>query len=385
MNSSTIDFSSISGVAVALIVMGVTIVLVFWYLQRRGIFAHSLVLELYELNQTVKQDSLSLLEQSWPILERAGFQKMMGRVVWYGESKYVSFGINSKKITKKLFLKNNKEYSIAIDEGYIKINLTLIAGQESKGENRLVTKTIYQTFLILLSSNTTNKNMQFVLSKERLESYQLFLSHDVKNLAQFITLLSEQAQLLQTDENKIMLVNRLQNLLPSLSDKAKKITQHMFLEKESFDDIEEIDILEAVQSYADQSELEIVLSSEEETIKLFISRSLLQQVLVELMDNFKSHSHKEGNSVLVFVLKQKNSAFLNFKFKKAGGESLSAERLFEPFWTTSKSGLGLGLFVIREVLKQINGKIEFSQNKDHIIFNMVLPSCSFPKNKAMKV
>jgi len=374
MNFSSIDFSSISGVAVALIVMGITIVLVFWYLQRRGIFAHSLVLELYELNQTVKQDSLSLLEQSWPILERAGFQKMMGRVVWYGESKYVSFGISSKKITKKLFLKNNKEYSIAIDEGYIKINLTLIAGQESKGENRLITKTIYQTFLILLSSNTTNKNMQFVLSKERLESYQLFLSHDVKNLAQFITLLSEQAQLLQTDENKIMLVNRLQNLLPSLADKANKITQHMFLEKESFDDVENIDVLSEIKRYALQRELDIVLKSEEESIELSISKTLLQQVLVELMDNFKNHAGPKNNPVKVFVSKHKTSVFLNFKFQKLKGMDLSAERLFEPFWTTSKSGLGLGLFVIREILKQIGGRIEFNQNSESVIFNVVLPN-----------
>jgi C4-dicarboxylate-specific signal transduction histidine kinase len=42
--------------------------------------------------------------------------------------------------------------------------------------------------------------------------------------------------------------------------------------------------------------------------------------------------------------------------------------MFEPFWTTSESGMGLGLFLARELLKQFNGEIEFFHHKKDGVF-----------------
>ncbi|CAN8139190.1 hypothetical protein THIOSC15_1300008 [uncultured Thiomicrorhabdus sp.] len=47
--------------------------------------------------------------------------------------------------------------------------------------------------------------------------------------------------------------------------------------------------------------------------------------------------------------------------------------MFEPFWTTSESGLGLGLFLARELLKQVSGEIKFQQGSQHFGFILSLP------------
>jgi C4-dicarboxylate-specific signal transduction histidine kinase len=51
---------------------------------------------------------------------------------------------------------------------------------------------------------------------------------------------------------------------------------------------------------------------------------------------------------------------------------LKSERMFEPFWTTSKSGMGLGLFLTRELLKQVGGEIGFEQHEKKMSFKITL-------------
>lgn len=75
-----------------LVIVGVTMVLVYAYLKRKSRFANILILDLYRINQEVNQEVLSFLEQSWEVLELAGFQKLVGQVHWYGVVKQMYLG-----------------------------------------------------------------------------------------------------------------------------------------------------------------------------------------------------------------------------------------------------------------------------------------------------
>jgi signal transduction histidine kinase len=213
--------------------------------------------------------------------------------------------------------------------------------------------------------------MQFVLSQERLERFQLFISHDVKNIAQFIGLLKNQVKNSKSEKEKLALIERLDRLLPSLSEKAKKITSHMRYDKAFFDDVEQVCLLEKIKYYADANEISIELDQRASKISINLSQTLLQQVITEILNNFKVHA--DVTTIKIDVLEEDGVILIIFKAKRDVELHIKSERLFEPFWTTSKSGMGLGLFVTREILKEIGGKIEFVQNKKELSFCVTLP------------
>lgn len=370
MESKEMPFDIASNVSTALVIIGLTIFFVFIYLKKRSSFTHSLILQLYQLNRDVNHDVLLFLEQSWSILDKAGFQKIYGQVGWYGEEKGVFFGKEFNFATKRLF-GTPKKYLVSIDEGDIKIDLTLVTKPNISGENKLIAEIIFQTFLVLLSSNTTSKNMQFVLSQERIERFQLFISHDVKNIAQFISLLKSQVKNSKSEKEKLALIERLDRLLPSLSEKAKKITSHMRYDKAFFDDVEQVCLLEKIKYYADANEISIELDQRASKISINLSQTLLQQVITEILNNFKVHA--DVTTIKIDVLEEDGVILIIFKAKRDVELHIESERLFEPFWTTSKSGMGLGLFVTREILKKNGGKIKFVQNKKELSFCVTLP------------
>ncbi len=346
-----------------LVIVGVTMVLVYAYLKRKSRFANILILDLYRINQEV----LSFLEQSWEVLELAG------QVHWYGVVKQMYLGKNVNFLSKNIRVKGSKDYSIIVDEGDVKLDLSLVIKVKSKSENELIAEKIFQTFRLLLTYNITSKNMQFILSKERLERFQLFIHHDIKNLAQFISLLTNQVNTVQTASDKIALIAKLNKLLPSLSAKAKKITSHMQVGKESFTDLIQVDVVEQIKYYANNSEVTIVFMTEP-TINVKISEVLLRQVITEIMENFKQHAYSMKKEVNVRVYQQADYIILNFKVQKEYKKMIPVERMFEPFWTTSNSGMGLGLFITREMLKEAGGKIDFIQNDNELNFNIEIPA-----------
>lgn len=364
------NFDLASNLSSTLVIVGLTLIFVFLYFKKRTSFAHSLILELYQLNKDVNQDVLTFIAQSWVILEKAGFQKMVGKIEWYGELKKISFGKEQSFLKQKLFFKNQRQFLVKVDEGDIKIDLTLETKQKIRGENKLIAEIIYQTFLLLLSSNTTSKNMQFVLSKERLERFQLFIHHDIKNIAQFISLLNNQIKSVKTTEEKTFLIDKLQKILPSVSEKSKKVTMHMATQN-AFEDVKKIDLISQLKYYAEASDVSVQIESDLSKVCINISEMALRQVLTEMIENFKYHT--AGNQPLkIVVLLQEFSVLLKFQSPKQT-ELISPERIFEPFWTTNESGMGLGLFITREILKKIGGSVECHDEGQVIDFIVKLP------------
>ncbi len=359
-------FEVVANLAISLVIAGITIIFVVLYIKRRSNFTNKLLLELYKINKKVEQDVLLFIDETWQVLEMAGFNSVSGKVNWYGEAKDINHGKTSKTLAIN-------DYLININEGDVRVNLSFTLPKKIKGENKLIADLIYQTFVLLLSANVNSKNIQFILSKERLERFQVFVYHDIKNLAQFISLLANQVKAVKITADKVLLVDKLKKILPSLVEKSNKITSQMQIKSKDFDDFAKFSITEQIIYYAQINEIFVKIDDATNHVVIFTSKLVLQQVLSELMKNFKDHSNASNLVVKVTITEQTQTILITFAVIKQKS-IIQPERMFEPFWTTSKSGMGLGLFMIRDLLKKVGGKIEFKQSKDVIEFCVYLPN-----------
>jgi C4-dicarboxylate-specific signal transduction histidine kinase len=96
-------------------------------------------------------------------------------------------------------------------------------------------------------------------------------------------------------------------------------------------------------------------------------RVQLQQVILNLVVNAieAMRSHGEGNKgLLICTRKTKpNDVLVEVLDSGPGVPPGTVEQLFEPFYTTKTSGLGLGLSICRSIVEAHNGRLWASQNK----------------------
>jgi len=83
----------------------------------------------------------------------------------------------------------------------------------------------------------------------------------------------------------------------------------------------------------------------------------LEQVLVNLLTNARDASPDDG-VISAQVTRENGSARVTISDRGAGVSSEVGEKLFQPFFTTKKSGgMGLGLVISRDIVRRYGGDI----------------------------
>jgi signal transduction histidine kinase len=95
----------------------------------------------------------------------------------------------------------------------------------------------------------------------------------------------------------------------------------------------------------------------------------LQQVFLNLLDNAAHHSPKEAEIEFVLHAPEKDSVRITIKDSGAGIAEAVFPRIFDPFFSTRKGGIGLGLNVVKNIVESHNGNLVLSNNKP-------LPGCT---------
>jgi two-component system sensor histidine kinase PilS (NtrC family) len=94
------------------------------------------------------------------------------------------------------------------------------------------------------------------------------------------------------------------------------------------------------------------------------------EIVCNLLDNAVSHSQKKVDSVSVEFVARQGWVSLIIRDDGSGIPEEHREKIFEPFFTTRNQGIGLGLFVARE-LAHAQGALLFYR-KDQFGHSLVL-------------
>ncbi len=108
--------------------------------------------------------------------------------------------------------------------------------------------------------------------------------------------------------------------------------------------------------------------------RIYVDRSHLDEMLVNLMSNAWRHSQKLSDSVtiLVSVNDEMQRAIVNVIDDGAGVPSDAVDRIFEPFFSGSGS-TGLGLYLVRELALANGGSVRLGSSQKGARFVLELP------------
>tara|TARA_R110002110_G_scaffold271566_1_gene486945 strand:+ start:42745 stop:44340 length:1596 start_codon:yes stop_codon:yes gene_type:complete len=130
--------------------------------------------------------------------------------------------------------------------------------------------------------------------------------------------------------------------------------------------------------FSDFPNAKIILSLCKENIHIFVDSTQLTQIIVNLCENGLRH-HMKKNGVAQVCLRTQYHAYPKPQVTIDiinHGDSIPddiQEFIFEPFYTTEKSGTGLGLFLTRELCQINNAQIQYTHQHAESQFRLTFP------------
>ena len=245
--------------------------------------------------------------------------------------------------------------------------------------------TIEENRIAELDRLRTSYNKMLLRLSESFETQRQFTGNAAHELRTPLALIQAQLDLYHTTEHPestavaeetIQMVTeqneRLSKLVRTLLDMSElqTVSRNDRIELHSL--IEEV--LTDLEPLAQEKKVELIQKSQGAGAKadeeLFLTGSdiLIYRMLYNLVENAIKYNRKDG-TVTVSAIREKNEVVLTVSDTGNGIDEAFREKIFEPFFRVDKSrsrefgGVGLGLAMVREVVRVHDGTIEVYTNK----------------------
>lgn len=329
-----------------LILCGCTIGAVLWYLWRQALAVNRLNLALIAANEAAEHDALRFLGASWQILSQAQLRGMQWQLTWFGVPGTGQYG------------KCHGNYiSHQVQAPEMQVQIQLYTGKR-RGEQGYFVETVIATFLLLLRTDMLIKSTTTTSTFMHMAKLNLFLQHDIKNIAQFIQLMTDQLENMADNQAKLVLDN-LRNVAPLVRQRADRIVQTLTVGQDQVQALEPIALREQAQKIA-----QIFLLSTHiigDATVLMPSRNI-DCALENILKNYYDDSIREGRSkpiIEILIMRQVDAVEMRiFARDVQAPRELQFERLFEPFWSSDPHGTGIGLYQAKQLLETCGASLQ---------------------------
>ena len=189
------------------------------------------------------------------------------------------------------------------------------------------------------------------------------IAHEIRNP---LSAISHAAELLQEEPGLDASVARLLRIIHDNTLRLDRMVQDVLkLNRRDKAHREAIALGEFVAGFVEQfSQVEKIPAATfaleaGDGIAIWFDRSHLDQVMWNLARNALRHCRRGAGSIRIVATAQANAVNLDVIDDGAGVPVELRSQLFEPFFTTSGSGTGLGLYLAREVCEANDASLEF--------------------------
>jgi signal transduction histidine kinase len=197
-------------------------------------------------------------------------------------------------------------------------------------------------------------------------------SHEIKTPVQSILSFSQllsiyperQADFIESLQRN---ANRLKRLSSDILDVTKIESKSLKIKKEVFDlnvilskVVDEYEIL--IQNYVEH-EIKLLFKPSNEKLLVDADKERISEVISNLISNAIKFTEK-GEIVIDIDRKDTGFVFVSVKDTGKGIDPEISEKLFSKFTTTSFQGIGLGLYISKNIIEAHGGKIWAENNKE---------------------
>ncbi|MEO5594103.1 MAG: ATP-binding protein [Chitinophagaceae bacterium] len=240
-----------------------------------------------------------------------------------------------------------------------KINSILSISMESDGKGKVYAQGIIHDITSLKKSEQATRLTDKLKSAERLARV---LAHEVRNPLNNIGLSSDQLhQEMSAEQREIYLdiitrnIKRIDDLISELLDSSR--SSEVVLSKITLQSVLE----ESIAAAADRITLKFIqlqLDYPPEEAWIMADAAKLKIALLNIMINAVEAMNTQGGQLYIGIQVRHNNYVL---FINDNGEGISREnlgRLFEPYYTSKRRGMGLGLGATANIIQSHNASIE---------------------------
>ena len=237
----------------------------------------------------------------------------------------------------------------------------------------------------ILSNDIKDMSQNLKQRIKEIEQFAEDVSHELKNP---LAGLKSSSNLLLSknidEENRKLLISNISEDIDRMNFLISDISHYTLTQVEiSRETIEEIELVKFFKDFKDtiyNGNLEILIKSSENKIKVKINKNKFLQVLINLIDNASTYAPL-NSKFLIFLKIEDNSCIINFVDQGSGISLNYKDKIFDRFYTdrgfNRKSHSGLGLSISKRIIESISGDIYLTKSShlgfDGACFEIKLP------------
>ncbi|WP_334190544.1 sensor histidine kinase [Noviherbaspirillum sp.] len=320
---------------------------VLWYQARN---ASRISLALIRLNEQHRFDTPALLRNAWPLLSQAGLAGIAWRLDWFGVVIEEQAGT-----TKGVCI----EHRIDVAETSLSIALYQPV---RRGERRYFGENLIATFLLLLRTDMLIKANATDTTFAQMSKLNLFLQHDMKNIAQFIQLMADQLASVPPGKEQ-QVFDYLRTAAPMMRNRADRIVGTLTAGRLSDAPSRTVDLEEEIRTLCALYRLDCTIDG---SARLRVPENTLDTALDNIFKNYSDLAERErqGRPEIRVAITGNGNGGTDITIEAVDASPVEhMERLFEPFWSSHPAGLGIGLYQAKQRLAACNASLHAQRTK----------------------
>lgn len=342
-----------------LIAAGSAMTILFVYLRYLTRRAFKVILLLIEKNEACDYDLMKFLPEAQGLLRDINIDDLFYDITYAGNH------IKKENETDKTGIKRDYErtdYAIHIS----------IVPKNARGERKYISLIVFQTLFLLVEMDILIRIKAINEAFNNFSRLQTFVLHDVKNVAQFIETMLFNVTRIKGVQREHTFIEYLQGSAPALSLRTNRILGMLQMGVETDDEEKDkrdielrtllADLLKLYQVKGEATGYAVVCAEEHKIVTIFDS----------IIKNIHEKSLQEGELQCFIYVREEEDA-VTVLIQDTGTHVQHMDRIFEPFYTTKKTGLGIGMFQAKHLTESLGGKIKVENTNAGVEFIVILP------------